>query len=126
MRFKIIEAGLTVPVFIDFLKRLINGEDAVVFLILDRHPVHKSKAVKIFAEGHADKLKIFYLPGYSPELNPDELVWNHVKRHTVGKKTVTGPDQFKSIVLNALQSLSKRKNIIRNSFLTPELKFIVD
>jgi len=126
LRFKIIEAGLTVPVFIDFLKRLINGEDSVVFLILDGHPVHKSKAVKVFADEHADKLKIFYLPGYSPELNPDELVWNHVKRHTVGKKTVTGPDQFKSIVLKALQSLSKRKNIIRNFFLTPELKFIVD
>lgn len=106
------------------LKRLINSDELKVFLILDGHPVHKSKIVKAFVDQNSEKLKIFFLPGYSPELNPDELVWNHVKRHTVRKMTVTGRDQFKAIVTKALQRLSKRKNINRNFFRTSELRFI--
>lgn len=57
---------------------------------------------------------LFILPGYSPDLNPDESVWSHVKHHTVGKKILTGPDQFRKIVCSALRSLARNTNIIIN------------
>lgn len=126
LRFMVIEKGLTAPIFIEFLKRLLHGHTKPVYLILDGHPVHKSKKVKEYVKTLDGKLELFYLPGYSPELNPDELVWNHVKRHTVGKMTVTGPDQFKSIVRRALRSLARMPDLVRNFFQAPDLKFIVD
>jgi len=125
LRFMVIEQGLKANIFIDFLKRLINDQANPVFLIVDGHPVHKSKKVKDFIKSLNGKLELFYLPGYSPELNPDESVWNHIKHHTVGKMTITGPDQFKSIVRFALRHLARMPQIIRNFFLSPDLKYIV-
>jgi transposase len=65
-----------------------------VFLIVDGHPVHRSEKVKAYVESTKEKLKLFYPPGYSPELNPDETVWSYVKHHVVGKKIITGPERF--------------------------------
>jgi transposase len=73
-------------VFIDFLKRLLFKQENPVFLIAVGHPVHKSKKVKEYAESTGGKLKLFYPPGYSPELNPDETVWSYVKQHVAGKR----------------------------------------
>ena len=68
------EKGQTAPVFIDFLKRLIHGYARPIFLVLDGHPVHRSKKVKEYGESTEGMLKLHFLPGYSPELNPDESV----------------------------------------------------
>ena len=57
---------------VEFMRRLLCTTDKPVFLILDGHPAHKAAAVKAFAEKHKDRLRVFYLPGYSPDLNPDE------------------------------------------------------
>jgi len=60
--------------FIDFLKALLDSVPGKVFLIVDGHPVHKAKKVREFAENKTDgRLKIFFLPPYSPDLNPDEM-----------------------------------------------------
>jgi transposase len=77
----VIEQRLTTPVFIEFLKRLLHGAERPVFLLVDGHTVHHSKRVREFVEATEGRLKLFFLPAYSPELNPDELVWNHVKSH---------------------------------------------
>jgi len=125
LRFMVTEKGMTAPLFIEFLERLIKGQNKPIYLIVDGHPVHKSKMVSRFVDSTNGMLELHFLPGYSPELNPDELVWNHIKRHTVGRKTITGPDQFKSIVRNALKSLSRLPKIVQGFFGTPELAYIV-
>jgi transposase len=123
LRFMASEKNCAAPVFIDFLKRLIHGQKQPVFLIVDGHPVHKSKTVKEFVESAEGKLRLFFLPAYSPDLNPDESVWAHVKHHTVGKKIITGPEQFRKVVHSALRSLSRKKNTIINIFKKPSLQF---
>jgi transposase len=124
MRFMVIEKGLNTTTFIEFLARLIAGQMNPVFLIVDGHPVHKSKKVKEYIESLNGKMELYFLPGYSPELNPDELVWSHVKHHTVGKMTITGPDQLKMIVRRALRRLSKLPKLVRSFFSVEELKYI--
>jgi transposase len=124
MRFMITEKNCTTPVFIQFLQRLIFKQNFPVFLIVDGHPVHKSKKVKKFVESTKGKLKLFFLPGYSPELNPDETVWSYVKHHIIGKKTITGPEQFKAIVKDALIMLLRKPKIIAAFFLKPSLQYI--
>jgi transposase len=59
-------------VFIDFRRRLLDDSSGPVFLVLDGQPVHRSNAVKRFAQATNGRLRLFFLPGYSPELNPDE------------------------------------------------------
>jgi transposase len=125
LRFMVTEQSFKVDVFIEFLKRLITGEDKPVYLIVDGHPVHKAKKVKEFVKRLNGKLELFYLPGYSPELNPDEYVWSHVKHHTAGKMQITGPDQLKKLVTSALHKLARIPRIIIGFFKAPDLQFYV-
>lgn len=111
MRFSTFKGSLTGEVFVDFMSRLIQDSDTVVFLIVDGHPVHRSRLVKEFVEG-TGRIRLFQLPGYSPELNPVEQVWNHAKRHQVGKQVITGPEQLKKLVISALRKLQKLPHII--------------
>ncbi len=71
---------------LDFLRRLIRQCTQKVFLIVDGHPVHKSRAVRDWVERHADRIRLFFLPSYSPELNPDELLNHDVKANAVGRQ----------------------------------------
>lgn len=116
LRFMVIEGRLVAEVFIEFLRRLLHGAPAPVFLILDRHPVHRSSKVLEFVESTRGQLRLFYLPSYSPELNPDELVWNHLKHHRIGKTRVEGPDQLKRRVIGFLRSLQKLPYVVRGFF----------
>ena len=89
MRFMVTEQSVNSSVFIDFLKRLIAGAKRPVFLILDNCSVHRSNEVRTYVESTKGKLKIFFLPPYAPELNPDEHVWNYLKNRKIGRQTTT-------------------------------------
>jgi len=123
LRFMVSEQAFNGEVFIEFLRRLIAGRQKPVFLIVDGHPAHKAKKVKQFIAEHAALLELYYLPGYSPQLNPDEQVWNHVKHHTVGKMAITGPQQLKMAVQSALRRLARMPHIVRSFFEAPELRY---
>jgi transposase len=95
MRFMIIEKGtVNADVFIEFLKRLIKGADRKIFLIVDRGSAHRAKKVGSFVETLAGKLRLFFLPPYAPDKNPDELVWKHLKADTVGRMATTDKEDF--------------------------------
>jgi hypothetical protein len=80
LRFMIKEkSGVNANVFIEFLKRLMVGATRPIFLIIDRGPAHRAKKTKAFVETLGGKLRLFFLPLYSPDRNPDELVWKHLK-----------------------------------------------
>jgi transposase len=126
LRFSLINGTLTAPTFIDFCKRLLHDAPGPVFLILDGHPVHRSKAVKAYAESTAGRLRLFRIPAYSPQLNPDEWVWKNVKHDRVGKAGVSGPDQFKALAVTALRRLQRLPSIVRGFFADPNLSYITN
>ena len=75
LRFRLFVGSFNGPVFIDFLGRLLRDcGGRKVHLIVDGHPVHRSAKVRNWALRHSDQLRLFHLPTYSPELNPDELL----------------------------------------------------
>jgi transposase len=76
MRFMAAEKNGATPVFIEFLKRSLFKQKEPVYLIVGGRPAHKSEKVKEYVESAGGKLKLFYLPGHSPELNPDETAWS--------------------------------------------------
>ncbi len=93
MRFMLVEkGGVNADVFIEFLKRLAVGAKRTIFLIVDRGPAHIAKKTRAFVESLNGVLRLFYLPPYSPDRNPDELVWKHLKADTVGRMTGTFKD----------------------------------
>jgi transposase len=124
MRFMIKEqGGVNSAVFIEFLKRLLVGAKRPIFLILDQGPAHRSKKTKAFVKTLSGKLRLFYLPPYSPDRNPDELVWKHLKADTVGRMVVTSKADFKTKVVSSMRSLQKSPEKIRAFFRKPSLQY---
>lgn len=124
LRFMVVDGKLDAPRFITFLKRLVDRAERPVFLVVDRHPVHRSAKVRKYVESTAGALRLFFLPSYSPELNPDEHVWNHVKNHNIGKRIVAGPDHLKKLAISALRTLQKLPSTVSGFFGDPHLSYI--
>lgn len=122
LRFMTVHGGVGAKVFVTFLKRFILGSKKPLFLILDGHPSHKSKLVRKFVESTKGKLRIFLLPSYSPQLNPDELVWNNVKGR-VGRSVLVGPIDLKRRVNSQMRWLQKNPEIVRNFFQEPHVRY---
>jgi transposase len=110
--------------FIDFCGRLLHDAPGAVYLIVDGHPVHRSKAVAEYVASTNGALKLFFLPGYSPELNPDEWVWKNVKHDRIGRRGVTGLGDLMAKAESALHRLQKRPAIIRSFFKDLNLCYI--
>lgn len=122
-RFMIHEGTVDSTVFITFLKRLLIGATQPIFLVVDGHSIHKSAAVKKFIEQQNGNLKLFFLPPYSPHLNPDEQVWAHVKRK-VSRKLVIDKTDMKRLAIGALRSLQKLPTKVASFFRQPECQYI--
>ena len=124
MRFMIKEkAGVNAAVFIEFLKRLMVGATCPIFLIVDRGPAHRAKKAKAFVETLGRKLRLFFLPPYSPDRNPDELVWKHLKADTVGRSGIQGYADFKAKVKSSMHSLQRNAKKIRSFSQKDTLKY---
>ena len=124
MRFMIKEkGGVGASVFIEFLKRLLVGAKRPIFLIVDNGSAHRAKKTKAFVETLGGKLRLFFLPPYSPDRNPDELVWKHLKADTVGRMVTTSKADFKGKVVASMRSLQKRPEKISAFYQKPSLKY---
>lgn len=121
-RFMLHDGSVGAQVFLEFLKRLLAGAQRPIFLIVDGHPAHKAKLVQDFVIAQKGKLKLFFLPPYSPQLNPDEQVWNHVKRQ-VAKRLPQNKEDLKEMLLSALHRLQKLPAIVRGFFHHPECRY---
>jgi transposase len=106
----------TTPVFLAFLSRLVRQVGRKAFLIVDGHPVHRATAVKHWVAERADQLRLFYLPGYSPKLNPDELLNQDVKSNAVGRQRPQDQQTMISTVRSYLRSTQKQPQIVQNYF----------
>ena len=118
MRFMIEAKGLNADVMCRFLDRLMAGQKRRVFLILDGHPIHKSARLARKVTGFDGRLRLFLLPPYSPELNPDEGVWREVKGHRLGRAGIFAFADLKSKALGALRHLARRPDKVRALFRT--------
>lgn len=78
LRFTVHKGTVNAAAFIDFCKRLLHDADGPVYLVVDGHPAHRAKATTKFVASTNGRLKLLFLPGYSPELNPDEWVWKNI------------------------------------------------
>ncbi|MDV2997200.1 MAG: hypothetical protein N4J56_006905 [Chroococcidiopsis sp. SAG 2025] len=99
---------------LDFLRRLIRQCTHKVFLIVDGHPVHRAKAVHQWLEKHQDRIRLFFLPAYSPELNPDELLNHDVKANAVGQQRARNSSEMMANLRSYLRSTQRQPHVVQN------------
>lgn len=116
LSFMVFTERFTADVMLKFLKRLIRHAKRKVFLILDGHPVHRSRKVRQWTEKHHDDIQLFSLPGYSPELNPDELLNQDVKSNALGRRRPGDQSEMIRDVRSYLRSTQKHPQIVMNYF----------
>jgi transposase len=116
LRFMVVPGKMTGEKFVGFLKRLMHGARNPIFLIVDGHSIHRAAVVKRYVQSTMGRLRLFYLPPYSPELNPDELVWNDVKSNGVGRRALRVRGDLKRAVVRHLRSLQRSARRLRAFF----------
>ena len=124
LRFQIVDSTVTAPVFIEFCKRLLTDSGRPVILIVDGHPVHRSKKLKEWVQSTGGQFQIYHFPGYSPQLNPDEWVWKHIKHDQIGRRQARDRDELTRIAASALHRLQKLPTTIQGFFNDPDLAYI--
>lgn len=123
MRWKIFDGALNAGILIDFMQRLIKAAPRKVFLILDNLRVHHSKAVKAWLAKHVDAIEAFYLPSYSPELNPDEMANADIKQAVTRQAPARNKLQLVRAASRHLRSVQKQPDRIRRYFQHDPVKY---
>ncbi|MCA1680576.1 MAG: IS630 family transposase [Actinobacteria bacterium] len=118
LRFRVFDERFTAPVFLDFIKRLIkDGKGRKVVLIVDGHPAHRARIVRDFIAANPELIELHFLPGYSPELNPAEMLNCDVKANAVGRRRPLDLAQLKAAVRRYLRARQRRRWQVAKYFL---------
>lgn len=124
MHFSFLGGNLNSALFIDYLKNLMHDIDGPIFLIVDGYPSHKSRETLDFVNSTNGRLRLFFLPPYSPELNPDEWVWKSIKHDRVGKMASRSEVEMRNGIDMAVSKLKSAAGLIKGFFLDPDLAYI--
>lgn len=125
LRFMAYEWSFTSDTLIKFLKKVVYKTTSKITIILDGHPTHKTKKVKAFLESINHQVKIYLLPWYSPELNPDEQVWLHVHNDLKGV-IVADKKELIAKVRQSLYRQQKQKDKVASYFRHPDVQWKSD
>ena len=123
LRFMLYEKNFNSKVFIEFLKRLLHNQSQPITLIVDGHSSHFTKKVKAYVTSTKGKLKIYALPSYSPELNPDELVWNNAKQEVAKRKHTKTGKTFKGTVKQIMTEIQTNTKLCKAFFREPNVAY---
>jgi transposase len=125
LRFMVFKQRFTSAVFIKFLGRLVRSAGRKVYLIVDGHPVHKSRVVEQWLAARPEKIRMILLPAYSPDLNPDEFLNHDVKQNAVGRRRATSQADMIADVSGYLRSTQKQPQIVKRYFHAPSVQYAI-
>ena len=123
IEFMMFTERFTQDVYLKFLERMTYRKKKKVFLITDSHPVHKGKRVQAWLSGNKSKIKVFYLPGYSPELNPAEYLNHDVKANAVRRKRAKDQPEMVNNITTFLKNKKKQPQSIKAYFQAKHVKY---
>ena len=127
VRFKVFEGAMNARILIDFMGRLVHearkDSAAKVFLVLDNLKVHHAKPVKAWLQKNQEHIEVFYLPSYSPELNPDEMLNANLKAAVTTKAPNRRKGQLKQAAIGHLRHLQKSPAKVRQFFPKDSVKY---
>lgn len=109
--------------FVEFLKAFMRNRRRPVFLVLDGLPAHKAKRVAAYVQSLEGRLELHFLPGYSPDLNPDEFVWNHLRHHGTTKIPLRKNESLRKRVEQNLADIQCSPKLVRSFFHAPSVAY---
>lgn len=124
--FCVYEGALNGELFVELLKKMMHRRRTPVHLILDGLPAHKRAIVREYVASTHGRLTLHFLPGYAPDLNPDELVWSHVKRTGTARRPLQKGETLREKIEEQLAQLQKLPSLIRSFFNAPSVAYITD
>jgi len=124
--YEIYTTRLNAQGFITLLTHFMRRRTGKVFLVLDGHPAHSAKVVAQYVQSLKGRLELHFLPGYAPELNPDEFVWNHLKRQGVSKTPLRRDESLRSRVQADLAAIKAHPALVRSFFHAPSVAYTRD
>lgn len=118
--------GLNGELFIELLRKMMQTRKKPVHLILDSLPAHKRAIVKDYVESTQGRLTLHFLPGYAPDLNPDEFVWSHVKRTGVARTPLVAGENLREKIHRQLFEIKRNARLVRSFFEVPSVAYVTD
>jgi transposase len=122
LHFDVIDGAMEAEKFIAFLKKMRQDARCPIFVIADNARYHHSKKVRAFLETQPGQVMMAFLPPYSPELNPDEQVWNHAKADA-GKRPIQSKHEMERVIIAAMQSIKEKAELVKSFFRLPETRY---
>jgi transposase len=126
LRFMVVRGRGAAMQVCEFLRRLMHGARRPVFLILDGHPMHKARMVNECVAEYGGKLRLFFLPPYSPELNPDEQVWRDLKSNGMGRSEIMNRQELEHKVVAHWEHLRGLPKKVRSFFQMPMTRYAAE
>jgi transposase len=120
------QGALTGALFVTLLQQLMYRRKKPLHLVIDGLPAHKNKVVKDYVASTQGRLTLHFLPGYAPDLNPDELVWSHAKRTGVARRPLQSGEKLETRVRDQLESIAQDPGLVRSFFKHPSVAYITD
>lgn len=120
------QGGLTGELFVELLQKLMHRRKKPIHLVVDGLPAHKKGVVKDYIASTEGKLTLHFLPGYAPDLNPDELVWSHAKRTGVARSPLKKGEKLQQRVDEQLRAIGSDRKLVRSFFKHPDVSYITD
>ena len=118
--------ALNAELFVVLLRKMMRHRKRPVHLVLDGLPAHKKACVRDYVASTKGKLTLHFLPGYAPDLNPDELVWSHVKRTGVARRPLQKGEKLEEKITGQLSEIQNQPDLVRSFFETPSVAYIRD
>jgi len=126
LRFMVFDHRFSAKVFTAFLERLIKSVRRKIYLIVDGHPAHKAIKVKKWLAENARNIRLFFLPPYSPDLNPDEMLNNDVKANAVGRRRPRNRTEMMADVRGYLRSTQRQPEVVKSYFRAPSVRYAMN
>jgi transposase len=124
--YEIYTERLNASKFVELLKNFMRRRKFIIFLVLDGHPAHTAKLVERYVKNLKGQLELHFLPGYAPELNPDEFVWHYLKQEGVRKIPLRKNESLKERVNCDLASIKSKPKLVRSFFDAPSVAYTAD
>jgi transposase len=120
------QGGLNAALFVTLLRRMMRRRTKPVHLVLDGLPAHRTALVNAYVGSTNGMLTLHFLPGYAPDLNPDELVWSHMKRTGVARTPLRRGEKLRDKIEAQLGAIKRMPQLVRSFFNAPSVSYIAD
>ena len=120
------DGALNGELFVELLQKMMKYRKKSVHLVLDSLPAHKKANVREYVVATGGKLTLHFLPGYAPDLNPDELVWSHIKRTGPARRPLLKGEIQLDKIEAQLAKLQQMPRLVRSFFKAPSVAYVGD